>query len=111
MAKRPMTNEEKLTHMMRYSNFGAIKQCFIMEAIRKWAEIISKATPEQVENGFISGTAWIGVAKETLKDISTDMTINDPELDDEDEQDDFDPENIYGSASMRQSVEEDRKRR
>ena len=82
-----------------------------MEAVRKWAEVISKTTPEQVENGFVSGTAWIAVAKETLNGMNTDMTINDPELDDEDEQEDFDSENIYGSASMRQSIEEDRKRR
>jgi len=84
MAKRPMTNEEKLTHMMRFSNYSALKQCFIMEAVRKWAEVISRAAPEQVENGFISGTAWIGVAKETLKEMSAEMTINDPELDDDD---------------------------
>jgi hypothetical protein len=56
-----------------------------MEAVRRWAEIISKAAPEQVENGFISGTAWIGVAKETLKEMNTEMTINDPELDADDD--------------------------
>jgi len=85
MAKRPMTNEERLTHMMRYSNYGALKQCFIMDALRKWAEIVAKATPEQIVKGFVSGAAWIGVANETLKDMDADMTIDDAELDVDDD--------------------------
>lgn len=84
MAKRPMTNIEKVTHIMSYSNYGALAQIFVMEALHKWSGIVSKASPEQIGNGFVSGEAWIGVAKEIQKGLNTEMTIEDCELDEED---------------------------
>jgi hypothetical protein len=33
MAKRPMTNIEKVTHIMTFSNYGALAQCFVMDAL------------------------------------------------------------------------------
>jgi len=83
MAKRHMTNEEKITHMMRFSNHGALKQIFIMSALEKYAEMVLAATPEDCSNQLISGEAWQRVAAEVQKEMRTDMTINDPELDDE----------------------------
>lgn len=84
MAKRPMTNIEKVTHIMSYSNYGALAQMFVMESLHKWSGIISKASPEQVDNGFIDGGAWIGVAKEIHKALHSEHTIYDPNLEEDD---------------------------
>src|SRR6202035_1100606 len=75
MAKRPMTNIEKVTHIMTYSNYGALAQMSVMEALHKWSGLISKASPEQVDNGFVDGEAWIGVAREIRKALQADLTI------------------------------------
>jgi hypothetical protein len=83
MAKRPMTNIEKVTHIMTCSNYGALSQMFVMEALHKWSGIISKASPEQVDNGFVDGKAWIGVAKEIQAAMRAELTIADFELDED----------------------------
>lgn len=83
MTKRPMTNIEKVTHIMTYSNYGALAQMFVMDALHQWSGIISKASPEQVDNGFVSGEAWIGVASEIQKVMQSELTIHDPEYDED----------------------------
>jgi len=83
MTKRPMTNIEKVTHVMSYSNYGALAQMFVMEALLKWSEIVSKADPKKVDNGFISGEAWVGVAKEVQDTLRTELTINDSDLEED----------------------------
>jgi hypothetical protein len=83
MTKRPMTNIEKVTHIMSYSRYGALAQMFVMDALHKWTDLISKASPEQVENGFIYGEAWIGVAREIQSKLQADLTIDDPELEED----------------------------
>jgi hypothetical protein len=57
MAKRPMTNIEKVTHIMSHGNYGTLIQCFVMEALHRWSAIISKADPREVDNCFVSGEA------------------------------------------------------
>jgi len=79
MAKRPLTNIEKVTHIMSRSNYGALAQCFVMEALHKWSGIISTAAASKVDNGFISGEAWIGVAQEINKKLKAEMLIDDDE--------------------------------
>src|SRR6266571_1209998 len=81
MAKRTMTNIEKVTHIMTYSNYGALAQLFDMDALHQWSGIISKASPQQVDNGFINGEAWISVAGEIHKALQSELTINDFEYD------------------------------
>jgi hypothetical protein len=76
MAKRTMTNIEKVTHIMTYSNYGALAQLFVMDALHQWSGGVSKASPEQVDNGFINGEAWIGVAGEIHKALQSELTIN-----------------------------------
>jgi hypothetical protein len=83
MAKRPMTNMEKVHHIMSCSRYGALAQMFVMDALNKWAGIISKASPEQVDNGFINGEAWIGVAREIQNALQSDLTLDDPELEED----------------------------
>lgn len=55
MGRRPMTNIEKVTHIMSHSDYGALAQCFVMEALHKWSGLISRAKASEVDNGFISG--------------------------------------------------------
>jgi len=81
LAKRPMTNIEKVTHLMTYSSYGALSQMFVMEALHKWSDIISRASTKDVDNGFINPEAWIGVAKEIREQLQTEMLIEDPDLD------------------------------
>jgi hypothetical protein len=83
MAKRPMTNIEKVHHLMTYSSYGALAQLFAMDALHKWADIVAKASPDQVGNGFVNGEAWIGVAREIRGALQTDPTIDDPELEED----------------------------
>ena len=82
MTKRPMTNVEKVTHIMSYSKYGALAQLFVMDALHKWTDIISKASPEQISNGFIDGEAWIGVAREIQATLQTELTTDDSDDDD-----------------------------
>jgi len=82
-AKRPMTNIERVTHIMSFSNYGALAQMFVMEALHKWSGIISEASPECVDNGFVNGEAWIGVAHEIRKKLKAEMLVDDAESDEQ----------------------------
>jgi hypothetical protein len=83
MAKRPITNIEKVTLIMTSSAYGALAQCFVMEALHKWSDLIRKANPDDISNGLISGEAWIGVANEIHERLNAEMLITDPEADEE----------------------------
>jgi len=83
MAKRPMTNIEKVHHIMSYSRYGALAQIFVMDALHKWTDIISNATAAQVGNGFVDGNAWIGVAREIQSTLKADLLTDDPELEED----------------------------
>jgi hypothetical protein len=78
-----MTNIEKVTHIMSYSNYGALAQMFVMDALHKWSGIISKTEPQKVDNGFVSGEAWIGVAREIQKAMQTEMSIDEAEFEED----------------------------
>jgi hypothetical protein len=80
MTKRPMTNIEKVQHIMTYSRYGGLAQLFVMDALHKWTDIISKASPEEISNGFVNGDAWIGVAREIQETLKSGLTIDDQEL-------------------------------
>jgi hypothetical protein len=83
MTKRPMTNIEKVHHIMTYSRYGGLAQLFVMDALHKWTEIVSKASPEQFDNGFINGEAWIGVAREIQETLKSKLTIDDSEIEED----------------------------
>lgn len=59
-----MTNVEFVTELMEFSPNGALSQLFIMEAIRKYAEAVSHAKPEEVDSVFIDGASWVRVAQD-----------------------------------------------
>lgn len=75
-----MTNVEFITKMMEYSQYGVLAQCFVIEALSKWSAQVAKASPEEISkasNGFISGEAWVGVAKEIHDKIAKQYNYRD----------------------------------
>jgi len=62
------TNIEFVSDLMNFSNFGALSQIFIMDAIGKHAEAVAGIPLEEVQrrmgDGFIDARAWHGVATE-----------------------------------------------
>lgn len=63
----PETNIDIVTSIMEFSNYGALSQFFVLDAIRKFAKRVIESTPEELEamkDGFITPQAWQGVAKE-----------------------------------------------
>ncbi len=65
------TNVQVVKQIMEFSNYGPIAQLFVMDALSKFAEKVSKADPAEVGNGLISGEAWVGVAKEIKQTLDT----------------------------------------
>jgi hypothetical protein len=61
---QPETNVEFVTRIMELSNYGALAQLFILEAVRNWSDLVAEADPAKVDTPMISGHAWVGVAKE-----------------------------------------------
>ena len=60
----PETNIEFIVRMMEFSNYGALAQIFVFDALTKWSDIISKTEPDKVDTPLINGHAWVGVARE-----------------------------------------------
>ena len=61
--KKPLTNIELVTKMMNFSEAGALKQAFIIEAIRVASEQVLKGEP-WAEDHFVSHAAWKLCAQE-----------------------------------------------
>jgi len=64
----PITNIERISKMMSHSRYGAIKQVFIMEAIRAYANQQIKAE-EWTGTNLISQDTWKAIAQECLDDL------------------------------------------
>lgn len=62
--KKRLDNIEFITELMTFSNYGALSQIFIIDAVIKHAEAVAKAKPEDVDSPMVAGAAWVGVAKE-----------------------------------------------
>ncbi len=63
--KKNKTNIEKVKDMMQFSEYGALAQMFVMDALHKQAKIVAESKLEDYpENCFVNPESWIGVAKE-----------------------------------------------
>lgn len=69
MAKKPQTNTAKIVDAMKFSNYGALAQVFIMDAIYKQGKAVEAASLEDLENPMINAKAWQGVAIEILNKL------------------------------------------
>lgn len=68
-ASRRLTNVEVVTSIMEFSDFGALAQVFVMDALHKQARATADAPPESFEgeawaHSFMTPEAWQGVARE-----------------------------------------------
>lgn len=63
--KKPITNVDLVKDIMEFSEFGAMAQIFVMDALHKMSKRVAESKVEDYpEDGFINPEAWIGVAKE-----------------------------------------------
>lgn len=72
-----LTNEEFVTDLMSFSSFGGLCQVFVIEAIRRYADQVAAADPAAVDTQFLSGAAWVGVAKEIKAKVYEQYDIDD----------------------------------
>lgn len=63
MAKRK-TNVQLVKSIMENSNYGALAQLFVMDALYKFSNKVAAANPSEAGNFLVDGAAWVGVAKE-----------------------------------------------
>lgn len=68
--KKQQTNLALVKSMMEHSQVGVLKQAFIIEAIRRYADQIIADTSDWGENSFISQEAWKVCAKECADSIN-----------------------------------------
>ena len=69
MTLLPVTNLECITDLMTFSQYGALAQAFVMDALSKHAFHIAKMPLDELAEKFgdqpmISAKAWHGVANE-----------------------------------------------
>ncbi len=65
---KPKDNVTFVKDLMSYGS--PLRQVFVIEAISKYAAACAKADPETFDSAFLSGQAWVQVAK----DINAEMT-------------------------------------
>lgn len=63
MAKR-LTNEQFVKQIMNFSNFGALSQMFVIDALMQHSKAVAAADPKMFDSALLNGEAWVGVAKE-----------------------------------------------
>ena len=68
MNNKRLNNIEFVTELMNFSNYGALAQVFVIEAISKYASVC--AEQRITDNGFLNPDTWQGVAKEIKEKIN-----------------------------------------
>lgn len=70
--KKIKTNIEFVTELMTFSYHGELTQVFVIEALRRYADIISsQPKPEGDTEGVVSAIAWHEIAEETKARLET----------------------------------------
>lgn len=68
--KKRKTNVQIVTDIMNNSEYGALAQLFVMDALTKMSKTISKTqVSDYPPDGFVAPESWIGVAKEIRKKL------------------------------------------
>lgn len=62
--KKHRTNIDFIRDGMNYSDFGALAQVFLLQALTEYSKTVANASVEELDSPMISGKAWQGVAKE-----------------------------------------------
>lgn len=64
------TNKQIVKAIMEGGSYGHLREVFIVEAIRHYAERVVKAGVAGMDpNGFVNPEAWVGVAEEVKKEM------------------------------------------
>jgi hypothetical protein len=78
-----MTNTEAIVEIMECSNFGALAQIFLLDALTRQgkavAELPGEALPS-MRNGFCSPEEWQGVAREISRKVEQHLGFSLPPL-------------------------------
>ncbi|ARQ95419.1 hypothetical protein [Bradyrhizobium phage BDU-MI-1] len=69
MAK-PKTNVQFIRDLMEHSQYGALAQLFVLDALDKWSQQVAAASPADLDTPLVNGHAWVGVAKEIQEKIN-----------------------------------------
>lgn len=70
MEQKRLTNIEIVTEIMTFSNFGALVQVFVIDALYKHSHAVAEAPPEAfAKEHFIHPQAWQGVAREIAEKL------------------------------------------
>lgn len=62
--KKPQTNLEFVSQLMRFSQFGAMAQVFVIQALDQYSKAVAESDPKEFDNQLIHAEVWQGVAKE-----------------------------------------------
>lgn len=73
-APRPETNVEFVSRMMEFSDYGALAQLFVLDALDKWSKMVAETPIEEVRRQFgsdslINPDSWCGVAAEIQRKL------------------------------------------
>jgi hypothetical protein len=63
------TNEEFVADLMAFSKFGALTQVFILEALRFYADVISKTDGKDNPSAMVNPAIWRAIAEEVKSRI------------------------------------------
>lgn len=78
--RKPKTNEQVVYDIMVFSQFGALSQAFVIEALMRCADQVAAMTDEEVEaanaNSPINMEAWRGVAREIKRKLDAKYPSN-----------------------------------
>lgn len=72
MTDIPRDNTDFILRLMQYSNNGALMQLFVLEAVRRYGELLRDTPQEAIDNqfgpnSFLSGSAWKKTGEEAVK--------------------------------------------
>jgi hypothetical protein len=69
MSTKRKDNVAFVKDLMTYSNYGALAQLFIIDAIDKFSKMVAEAEP--IDHPLIDGRAWKGVAQEIQQKLAS----------------------------------------
>lgn len=63
------TNVDFVTHIMEYSDYGALKQAFIISALDVYSRMCIRDDEECKVSGFIDPQTWQDIAREVNSEL------------------------------------------
>ena len=67
---KPKTNIQLVRHIMEYSQAGALKQAFVIEALYSYSQQILEDKEVWPQGSFVSQEAWHVCAEEVIASIT-----------------------------------------